>query len=263
MPGEEQKAFSREALEANGWRQGSVLPAELHALIDVTPAMTTSDIAIVVSQDCDLLHDSLEQEPIAEILVARHATKNGNLWWGKNPRRIQFSLASDGSVVYEAVAHEHRRLGREVLVGAKADSTRVLGVSNTRLISKWLAKRYQREAFPDEFNRRLAAKRDEIRDSLKKHGTDLVELFLLVSDRELGADETYDLAVIATMKVEDFEQPDKRVVCQKAVDALAAAMNDCPGIEVTEHQLKSEAEVSLDEIRFLQRWDYDYLSDRG
>jgi hypothetical protein len=46
------------------------------------------------------------------------------------------------------------------------------------------------------------------------------------------------------------------------ISDIATAMNSCEGIEVENFELRSEDAITLADLRFLRRWDYDYLSHR-
>ena len=79
------------AFQDRGWRQGSVLASDLvQALI---PSIQEEQIAIVVSQDCDLTHASLEMEPTFEVLIASRVLEvRPEFEHGKNPRRLHFPV---------------------------------------------------------------------------------------------------------------------------------------------------------------------------
>lgn len=64
------------------------------------------------------------------------------------------------------------------------------------------------------------------------------------------------------MQCETFKNPVLRQEAQSVIDLLESEL-ECPGIEVKETLLVSEADVSIDDLRFLKRWDYDHLSFRG
>lgn len=67
----------------------------------------------------------------------------------------------------------------------------------------------------------------------------------------------------ATMLPQHHEDWDKLDKSQKALDAVAALVESADGIQLTDHHLLSEQEVSLDDLRYLRRWDYDSLTLRS
>jgi hypothetical protein len=79
-------------IKDRGWRQGSVLPTELAHRVAVSrfPDWGADDRAIIISQDCDIVHDSYEVEPFVELIRAKHSSvENGLTRHGRNPRRLQ------------------------------------------------------------------------------------------------------------------------------------------------------------------------------
>lgn len=109
-------------IEAQGWRQGCVLPVACHAELAQRPELDTllgpDDACIVVSQTCDLVHHDARQEPYAELLLAQPLTgpADSRLRNRRNPRRLHFELSVCGRLVgYEAWAWRRCRLQRAVL----------------------------------------------------------------------------------------------------------------------------------------------------
>lgn len=62
-----------QSIKDHGWRQGSVLPAELAQRVAVPrfAEWGPDDRAILLSQDCDVVHASYEAEPLAELIRAK------------------------------------------------------------------------------------------------------------------------------------------------------------------------------------------------
>ena len=119
---------------------------------------------ILVSQDCDIAHQSYDVEPFIEFLIAtrrRAADEDKGLQWGKHPRRFQFSMQHQGIVaLYEINVNNRYRAPREMLLGGLPKGR--LNAKLTEAICRWVAKRYTRPAFPDEFNRRSRTARDKL-----------------------------------------------------------------------------------------------------
>ena len=87
-----------EAISSRGWRQGSILSRELLGIgaESWSVVVEESTLGVVITQDCDLVNSSFEDEPFAEILRAKPAAKpDGNLRWAKNPRKIQLDIDVD------------------------------------------------------------------------------------------------------------------------------------------------------------------------
>ncbi|OGS28284.1 MAG: hypothetical protein A3J70_12840 [Elusimicrobia bacterium RIFCSPHIGHO2_02_FULL_61_10] len=226
------------------------------------------DLIIVVTHDCDLIHEVLKNEPVVELLLARAkplADQDGQLTLGKNPRRLQFRLSQGGDEkLYEAGIHDRFLAPRELLTTAPPDGDRTLDQRTAEVIFSWISKRYFRAAFPDAFESRIHPKKSWIRDQLRKGGEHISAIFIfLTPDKELAAGEPYQLLIKATMRVADYEDKKKRPIAQSAIDKIAAKLAECAGIEVKEWELVSEQDVTLDDLHYLKRWDYDALSIQG
>ena len=63
------------------------------------------------------------------------------------------------------------------------------------------------------------------------------------------------------MLSDDYLDPAKRTRAQEALDGAMALLGRCAGIDVDEWALLSEADLSLDDVRLLKRWDsFDEVS---
>ena len=249
----------------SGWRQGSVvrddLAAKLRAESLLPPDIPEGAVFVVISHGCDLTNDSFEKEPQIELLVVRPATKQALRLQGRDPRCLQIPIegAPDGSLL-EARAHGRFFLDRQVLLGHSPHAEMRLGDQSRRRLADWLAKRYSRAAFPDEFNRRLQPAQEEIKKLFRQQGDPISELFLTLEDTELPEEETYGVLVWAVMREADYRRDPVRAEAQGSFDRLLALLNGCKGISA-DGELRSDADLTLHEIRAAKRWDaWDWLS---
>ena len=257
-------------IKERGWRQGSILPASLvsrlrgHGLpAEHNPG---SELFIVVSHDCDVTNTDLNAEPYVEVARARIIRKeeiDGNFLWGKNPRIYQFSGQRGQEIHCELSIHDIVSLPREHLQDFDPDGHRQLAPEIRRSICRWIAGRYSRQSFPDAFNERVRPVVTQLRREFKKQGHLLSGIYLVVSDDELDAGEVYKVIVWATMPDEEYEIRDQRALAQQLVDKIEAAFTSCDGVEVGAVELRSEADVSLSDLRKLKRWEFDDLTLRG
>lgn len=222
-----------------------------------------SDLFIVITHDCDLVNESFENEPEIEVVLARSVTtENASQFWGKNPRKFQFKLQPE-QLLYGICVHDRVFLPRNLLLNHSPDSERELEATLKKQICLWLSKRYFRAAFPDSFNNRIAEKsKRKISEKFKKNGKEVTAIYISGADEEVKDDVRYEIIVKATMQDETFNNPVLRREAQSVIDLLECELGRS-GIEVKESSVVSEAEVSIDDLRFLKRWDYDHLSFRG
>ncbi len=257
-------------IKARGWRQGSIFPSSLvshlreHKILDEQNPGT--ELFIVVSHDCDVTNSSLEAEPYVDVIRARIISEekvDGNLLFGKNPRKYQFTGRLGEELNCELSIHEILRLPRGCLRDFDPDGDRQLDAEIRRGICDWIAKRYTRVAFPDAFNERVRPIVSQLRREFKKRGDLLSAIYLVAIDDELDAGNPYEIIVWATMVDEKYEIEEHRTAAQGLVDKIEEAFDSCDGIEVAEAELQSEADVSLSDLRKLKRWDFDDLTLRG
>jgi hypothetical protein len=263
----------RDSLLAGGWRQGSVLPESLVAdvrWLDEGAELPADAVLVVTSQDCDLLHDSIKDEPIIEVVAAsRVETVDPNNYYAKNPRRLDINLTNgDGST--ESIRLEMRwkgALDRRRLVGNSAPAVAVVG-NELRSLSRWLARRSERPALPDEFNQRLQAKNGtkRLRQLLgkAKNGQPL-GLFVALGDQldhEFSASTSYKTPLIVVLEGElragdpawdEFES--------EVFEPLVKFFNGISGIELINPTLISEQDLPYRQRRLhLTLLDLDSIS---
>jgi hypothetical protein len=139
------------------WRQGHVLTNESSVALGVVRADDVgSALAVVISHDCDLAQGP-ETEPSVEIIVAKRVeAANGNFTHAKNSRRLHLECAVDGVTTYlDMRAQGKAEIKKAALADHTPNASVVVKPEDRSVLQRWLAARYRRAAFPDEFERRL------------------------------------------------------------------------------------------------------------
>src|SRR5260370_16796838 len=139
------------------WGQGHVLTSESNVALGVVRAEDAgSAVAVVISHDCDLAQGS-ETEPSVEIIVAKRIdAANGNFTHAKNSRRLHLECVVDGVTAYlDMQAQGKREIKKDDLAGHAPSPNVIVKPEDRSVLQRWLAARYRRAAFPDEFERRL------------------------------------------------------------------------------------------------------------
>lgn len=185
------------------------------------------------------------------------------MFHAKNPRRLQFAV---GQQVYEINIHERRSAPRFCLLGHSPREL-ILAEDLIRTIVKWTARRYERSAFPDSFNNRLASARGPIRrieSAFKREGNLITGIFLRLNPPdEVGPDEPYEIIVRLTAKEEVFARDELEARALALTETVRREFDAIQGIRIIDYALVSEADFSLADVRETLRWDYDYLSFRA
>jgi hypothetical protein len=250
-------------IRQNRWRQGSVFSTNDGRSILQEPASDAR--LILVSHDCDIVHAG-EREPWVEVCVAKPLVRiDGTYARGKNPRLLHVDIQVTGTTTPFLLAAAGRRLiERSLLQRMIPAEDAVVDAEDLRIIVRWLAKRYERAALPDCFNLRLDPVAGTIRDALRIDGKALSALMIgLRPNAELEDDQPYSVYVVGLCPKELFDDAASHASGLRAVSAVAAAMNRCPGIEVTDFELISEDEFTLHDLRSVVEYSCEDLSLGG
>ena len=241
----------------NGWRQGSILSSQLVLELqeaDILPSFSCNGTFVVVSHDCDITNHSFENEPNAEVIfgekIESSDRKDGNKRWGKNSRMLQIDR-DDEKLEFSA----NKRYVFPRMYLAKHKPAAAFETERSQELVCWIALRYNRRAFADEFNDRIKPGARKLRGKLKSKGDVISGMYLVVSDEELDSSEEYEVIFWASMREQDFENPDKRKKAMKLLGTIESEIDGCEGISIEEAELKSESEISISDIRLMKRWD--------
>ena len=184
------------------WRQGHVLPDNGAKALGLLSEAAHTKIAIVVSHDCDLAQDP-SVEPFVEVIVGRRIeAADGNFSYAKNARRLHltFSGGSEHFTV-ELLARLKIAIKKGQLVEYEPVETTKLTVAEHTILQRWLAARYGRAAFPDEFDKRLeeTGLRDRLGKILRSSGSSISAIYFDVDYGETvfrsGARDPYTLSI--------------------------------------------------------------------
>ena len=197
------------------WRQGHLLDSDTIRALGMCNFQSPEKTAvIVVSHDCDLVQ-SIESEPNVEVIVGRLAEKaDGNFTYSKNARKLHLEISQGNQVVVlELVSTEKQSISKKVLLGADPDPDLKIGQRGLEILQRWLAARYRRAAFSDEFDHRLknaTGMREKIRAILKRNGTHIDSIFFDVDNGEEvvhnGIDDPFKLVIYLVYGTETDEE---------------------------------------------------------
>ena len=162
------QGFDSKAVARLGWRQGSVLGANLtQVACEHDPrrvAVSDENRLIVSSHDCDIVSPSLHKEPFVEVLRGRISTAgklDKQLSGGRNPRILHLGFHAEAAdALLVCSVHDRWPIPRELLLGEGPQGQ--LADKERRLVAEWLAKRYIRAAFPDGFRSPLAYQNEDV-----------------------------------------------------------------------------------------------------
>lgn len=211
--------------------------------------LSEKSFCVVVTQDCDIVHEKTEEEPYVEFIIGNFS-KDKSCKNGKNPRKLHLENEEN---ILEFVIHNRFFVKKESLLSFEfSDVLFDLTVDNKKILKKWLGNRYTRAAFPDEFNIRLSnAKVQKITE--KEISSKVSHIFFEVNDCELSEGEDYHLNVMVVVDINDESEKDK------IEDAYFEVFDGIQGVE-SNLRVVTEDEVTLKDLHNYKRWDKDSIS---
>jgi len=256
------------------WRQGDLLTREAAAALGLVAAVDEERRVIVITHDCDLPHES---ELCVEVIVAEMVVKEDpQLSYAKNPRRLH--LAYEGintAPLILELQHGDRHSVPKADFAERAvkDHSLALPVDAKRVLKQWLAARYGRPAFPNEFEKRLRKGKVERKiakilepdakylvglffDLGEQRGTEAVEgepyalsVSVVYDANEGGADARRAAERVATQLRELFEN-----IYGKPDVATEIALDACEAV--------ADTYLTLADLRRMDQWRLEYVSLR-
>lgn len=257
------------------WRQGMVLDHSVATALKLTTQEEADHkIVVVVTHDCDLASD-IAREPVVEVIVAQRIVKLGADANAKTARRLHLEFETDGG----AVALEFQATGKVVIrkVQVFASSPRLnwsLSPDGLVILQRWLASRYIRAAFADEFQDRMKAKPGKldkkIVQALEEPGGHILAVYFDVDggteQHRTGPADVYELQ-IALLYDSTLDESAAYKVAEKAAraieDAFAAAFcatGVWKSIRLESCMAVSDSAMTIAQSRLLKQWPLDHMS---
>ena len=262
--------WSRETL----WRQGSVLPEDASKALDLShPESPERTFAVVISHDCDLVQDP-DKEPFVELVTGRVIDAIKADSHAKTARRLQIEfhgpqglLAAELSAVHKAIIKKNDLAP----FGPRTDVS--LDAQGLSILQRWLAARYRRAAFPDEFEQRLkkAKMPRRIEKALYTAGKHVVAVFFDVDggddSQRNGPDDFYRLGIYLLYDTSQNES-DAEAAARTAADDIEKAFESA--FQVKDNLWKnirleycdaiSDEAMSYKDAHLFKQWRLEYIS---
>lgn len=264
-------------LELAEWRQGSILKKDdaIQIFEQVGATLGKDEILIVASQSCDIASNRIDIDPTIEFSIGEIKEQINPIYrFNQNPRILHIELLAANTfceptsgISVELIAHRKIAVEKNILENMTPDPTRGLPQSEKDSYVRWLAGRYDRPAFPTEFNRRLDSARDKIKQKAKKANSALLGLYIELNPKtELAENETYSVNLLALTNIDidkaktDTHDEHALVSVNALLNALKTAM-ESNNIEV-KSTIASENDVSIAVFKRFTKLQYDYISLR-
>ena len=258
------------------WRQGHLLGDDaINALGLRHNTATEQTLAIVATHDCDLAQQPAGEPRIEVVVGCVAAEKDGNCTYAKNARKLHVEFEGDDACWAEFEATAKVFIDKLTLNPFVPRSDVRLKPENHAIFQMWLASRYRRSAFADEFERRLTSKavklHEKIAKAVKPHGNLIAGVFFDVDEGEEvahhGPDDTYILDIIILHAADpDFFLAEKaanaaaKAIKTAFVEKLFKPTNAWQHIELRSCEAVSESVLTYQQFRQLKRWRLEHIS---
>ena len=249
------------------------------------PQDADNHAVVVISHDCDIAQPETA-EPCVEVIVGRFIpAANGTYSFGKNVRTLHLECTGGASHrVIELVASArvpiYKAEGRHPSLLRHVPALDVrLSPHQRAILQRWLASRYWRSAFPDEFDRRL----DDVTDvkarlakSLKQHGTRIAAVFFDVDGgcevQRSGPDDVFELRVTlmySTQHDPELAHSDALLLKRRVEEIFQSRCTQSIGgvpvprwIELVGVEIIADTAITVADAQQLMKWNADHLSLR-
>ncbi|MBK5012479.1 hypothetical protein IAE33_004339 [Pseudomonas sp. S60] len=269
------------------WRQGYIVDSEtlaqLGIIIDCDGQQKV--IAVVATHDCDLAQVAAGEPEVELILGTILAEKlDGNYTHCKTARRLHLELTgTDQRLLCEFDASKRVRIPKEhqdpskAFISYEPARTFLMSGQERSIFQRWLAARYRRSSFPDEFDRRLRDTKvaERLAKLFKDTGNHIPAVFFDVDQgmerARDGSDDLYELSILVLYKTD--EDPE---IAEEAAQAAVKAIEELfesrcrtgegktwKWIELIEIDVISDEALTYSQSLNLTRWQADYVSLRS
>ena len=242
-----------------GWRQGSLVKMDGSIASHTPPKIIISGIYILVSQTCDIQTPALSVEPYIEIILCVPIKKiDGNFSHGKNPRKLHIPFFKGNEEHYfECEMRNRFFVDRNKFTEIKPCLEYSVIQKNIDSIIDWIIKRYNRYAFPDQFNLRI--NRKVLRKIIENTHNDITHICIrLHTEEELPSSQPYKIQLYLLVDDGILESQHKKLITLLA--GLVEEFERKGEIKVIDSAVLRLDQITVSEFTALRQLDFDFLS---
>ncbi len=256
------------------WHQGSVLPDNASEVLALShPESPERTFVVVILHDCDLAADP-EREPLVELVTGRIIDAIKADSHAKSARRLQIEFQGlQGPIAVELLATHKSFVQKSDLAPFDPRADVNLDAQGLSILQRWLAARYRRAAFPDEFERRLKEARlpRRIEKALNAAGKHVIAVFFDVDGGEdiqrNGPDDFYRLGIYLLYDTTQNE-PEAEAATRSASDQIEEAFekafrskdNSWRNIRLEYCDVMSDQALSYGNSLHFKQWRLEHIS---
>lgn len=256
------------------WRQGGILTFESSLALGLFTKDEVDFCAVVISHDCDIPN---AKEEYVEIIVGKKTTTVNPVYArSRNVRCLHLSYihSNNATLVCVELQHSgHKKICKKLFSDQARLEMELNLIADEKLsLKQWLAARYARPAFPNEFEKRLQNSKKlhpKLEKLLKPINTYLIGIFFDLGEErgeELADKNPYYLKIsLVYNSAEGIISRTKIEECCSNITLLFYETFGTPDVadELVLESCQAVADTffSVADIRKTdQWWRYDYLS---
>ena len=228
---------------------------------------------MVVSHDCDIACDD-EREPTVEVIVGSRIERLGGDTHAKTVRRLHLAFrCGEADVPVELSVNSKCNRPKGALLQFEPSADLTLSPEGLITLQHWLAARYHRAAFADEFENRLkkpAKLHRKIVKALDNAAEHVLAVFFDIDDgKEVNRDGPGDVYELRVTVLYDSakDEPKAYKAAQAAADAIESefekaflADGQWHDIQLRSCETVSDTAMTVAESRMLKRWRLEHMS---
>ena len=255
------------------WRQGDVVSAaDLCKLVGEIDRPDQA-IGVVISHDCDLANTA-EKEPHVEVIIARPIERLGQNAHAKNARQLHLQYLQGGSLCcFELSATEKFSVSKANILALVPAAALKLSKLSRHTLRRWLATRYDRQAFPENFERRLRlcvsdSKKtiaEAIAATLDDAGEHIRALYFDLDkgeEVERVAADPYHLGIVV-LHIGSSEDDTAYAKAEEVAVAIEKIFEGASGIKLQYCDPVADSVLTIQQATLLKEWRLEYLSLRA
>lgn len=256
------------------WRQGSVLPDDASKALDLShPESPERTFVVIISHDCDLAADP-DREPLVELVTGRLIDAIKADSHAKSARRLQIEFQGPQGLLAVELSATHKAFVKKDDLAPFEPRTDVrLDAQGLSILQRWLAARYRRAAFPDEFERRLKEAKlpRRIEKALNTAGKHVIAVFFDVDGGEdlqhNGPEDFYRLGIYLLYDISQNES-DAEAAARSAADHIENAFENAfqsedkswNNIRLEYCDVMSDQAMSYGNSLLFKQWRLEHIS---
>lgn len=262
------------------WRQGDILFKDQLERLGLQ-AVEGKAIAIIATHDCDLARTA-DKEPEVEIILGQAIDNvEGNYTYCKSTRCLHTGLTGGVQQInVELDATRKKTVSKLTLLEETPSEVTFMTPDECNTLQIWLATRYRRTAFSDEFNERLTKTKiaDKLPPLLKGSGYSIPAIFFDVDNGEdvnrEGADNPFELVITllystgvdpeASLKIAQRAKSDiEQLFDKRCTTTNENGVKVWQWIELVDVEVVADTALTYAQSQMLKKWQADYVSLRA